>query len=225
MSEVVVKNNHLKFNGVNYFRGHAEEVSIMAYGDKKAPLTGANRLEVKDKILVPQIAAEQVTRVQIDFSRTSRTAFNRKVSAVVYGATIETDGNVVFEQLKSGQLELVKFSVPINRVIEAANSSPTAIQDLIRYGQGARIAHQVFVVMSATLATQFSNSGAVDISVTYDDIEVTAGFEHKSTGQTTVTLSPGTTFAYLLTKIKWDARRKKKKTRIVDLRTDQWGPS
>jgi len=35
MATAVVKDNHLKFNGVTYFRGHAEEVKIGSYGEKE----------------------------------------------------------------------------------------------------------------------------------------------------------------------------------------------
>ena len=48
MPNVVVKENHLTFGGVAYFRGHAEDVEIGSIGEKRTPLTKQNYLEVKD---------------------------------------------------------------------------------------------------------------------------------------------------------------------------------
>ena len=225
MSEVIVKKNRLKFLGVNYFRGGADDVLLASYGEKRTPLTSANRLEVKDSIPLPKGVIAEVTRVKIDFTNSSRAAFNQDVSAVIYGAPVKLKGEQAFERLRRGELELVKFKVEINRLIEAANRSQRVLQDLIRYGQDARIANQIFVVMSATLTSQMTNNVSVTLSGKYQGIEVTVGANHSATNRTTFTLSKGTTFAYLLTKIQWNARRKKKRTKIVDLRTDQWGPS
>ena len=55
MANVAVKENHLTFGGVSYFRGHAEEVEIGSIGEKRTPLTKQNYLEVKDRIPVPKI--------------------------------------------------------------------------------------------------------------------------------------------------------------------------
>jgi hypothetical protein len=225
MSEVVMQKNHMKFLGVNYFRAGAPDVVLGAYGEKRTPLTGANRLEVKDSIPIPEGVIAEVTRVKIDFLKSSRTAFTQGVSALIYGVTVNLAGEQAFERLRQGELELVKFNIHINHMIEAANRSPRALQDLIRYGQDARIAHEIFVVMSATLASQFTNNVSVTLSGKYQSIEATVGANHTGSGTTTVTLDRGTTFAYLLAKIQWDAQNKKKRTRIVDLRTDQWGPS
>ena len=38
MATATIKDNHLNFNGVNYFRGHAEEIELGCYGEKRTPL-------------------------------------------------------------------------------------------------------------------------------------------------------------------------------------------
>jgi hypothetical protein len=222
MAKVVVKDNHLNFGGVTYFRGHAEEVEIGSYGEKRTPITKMNYLEVKGRIPVPKIDVATSTVVDIDFSQTSKSAFNTTVSAIVQGIPVKFSGDATFEKLKKGELKLVKFSVLNNAMKEAANNSPKAIDDLINYGNDARIAHQVFVVMEASLATKFDNNVTADLSVGGGALQATVNGSHAKSGETTVKINAGTGFAYLLVKVDWDAKQKKNKTKIVDLDDDQW---
>jgi hypothetical protein len=93
---------------------------------------------------------------------------------------------------------------------------------LINFGKDARIAHQVFVVMEAKSATKFDNDVSVDLSAGKGPLQATVGGGSASSGETTVEISKGTTFAYLLAKIDWDANLKRNKTKIMDLDDDQW---
>lgn len=222
MANVVVKENHLTFGGVAYFRGHAEEVEIGSIGEKRTPLTKQNYLEVKDRIPVPNIDVTKATVVDIDFTKTSKSAFDTAVSALIKGVPVTFSGDASFEKLKSGDLKLVKFSVSTNDMMKAANSSPQKLQSLIEWGNDARIAHQVFIVMEASLANQFDNNVTVDLSVGAKGLEAKVGGSGSASGTTTVQISKGTCFAYLLAKIDWDAKLKKNQTKIVDLDDDQW---
>lgn len=222
MANVVVKENHLTFGGVAYFRGNAEEVEIGSIGEKRTPLTKQNYLEVKDRIPVPNIDVTKSTVVEIDFTKTSKNVFDAAVSAIVKGVPVKFSGDATFDKLRSGELKLVKFSVSTNDMKRAANDSPQKLQDLIQWGNDARIAHQVFIVMEASLANQFDNNVAVDLSAGTKGIEAKVGVNGSASGTTTVQISKGTCFAYLLAKIDWDAHMKKNQTKIVDLDDDQW---
>jgi hypothetical protein len=222
MANVVVAENHLTFGGVAYFRAHAEEVEIGSIGEKRQPITKQNYLEVKGRIPVPKIAVAQSTVVGIDFTKTSKSAFNTVVSAIIQGVPVKFSGDATFDKLKSGSLKLVKFSILSNDMKEAANNSPQAIQDLIEWGDNARIATQVFIVMEAALANQFNNNVTVNLSAGVKGLEAKVGGSGSTSGTTTVQISNGTCFAYLLAKIDWDASQKKNKTKIVDLDDDQW---
>lgn len=222
MANVAVKENHLTFGGVKYFRGHAEEVEIGSIGEIRRPITSQNYLEVKDQIPVPKINVAKSTVVEIDFSKTSKSDFKTSVSAIVKGVPVKFNGATSFSKLKSGELKLVKFSVSNNDMRKAANGSPRKLNDLIAWGNDARIAHQVFVVMDAKLANSFDNNVTADLSVGVKGLEAKVGGNGSASGKTTVQISKGTGFAYLLAKIDWDAKRKKKKSKIVDLDDDQW---
>lgn len=222
MPNVVVAENHLTYGGVGYFRGHAEEVELGSVGEKRTPLTKQNYLEVKDRIPAPKLKVVRSTIVEIDFKKTTKSSFGAKISAVVKGVPVKLDGSSSFDRLKSGELKLVKFSVSNNDMKDAANNSPKILEDLIEWGKDARIAHQVFVVMEASVARKFDDNVKVDLSVGPKGLEATVGGGSSSSGETKVTISKGSCFAYLLLKIDWDAKQKKKKSKIVDLDDDQW---
>ena len=136
------------------------------------------------------------TVVDIDFTKTSKSAFNTAVSAIVEGLPVKFSGDATFDKMKSGELKLVKFSVSNNDMKEAANNSPQRLQDLIEWGDDARIAHQVFIVMEASLANQFNNNITVDLSAGVKGLEAKVGGSGSASGGTAVRISKGTCFAY-----------------------------
>jgi hypothetical protein len=72
------------------------------------------------------------------------------------------------------------------------------------------------------LATKFDNNVTADLSVGEGALQATVNGSHSKSGETTVKISAGTTFAYLLLKLDWDAKQKKNKTKIDDTYDDQW---
>ncbi|MEN8225539.1 MAG: hypothetical protein ABFS05_09300 [Bacteroidota bacterium] len=223
MSNVVVKEAHLTFGGVAYFRAHAEEVEIGSIGEKRKPLTKQNYLEVKDRVQVPEKEIIQATVTEIDFNKTSKSAFNLNASAIIKGVPVKLDSDAVFRKLKAGELKLVKFSISNNDMKRAMNNSPQKLQDLIAWGNNARVVLQVFVVIEAKLADEFTRDMGIGISAGIKGLEAEVGGCFAASGSSRITLSQGTCFAYLLAKPDWDARKKKDRTRVVDLDDDQWG--
>lgn len=221
MATATVKDNHLNFNGVNYFRGNAEEVELGSYGEKRKPLTKMNYLEVKGRIPIPNIAKAKSTVVEIDESKMSKNDFKATVSAIIKGVPVKLTGDAAFKKLTNNELKLVKFSVMNNDLKAALNKSPGALNNLENYGKDARIAHQIFVVMDAKLATKYDNDVSVDLTVGKGPVEATLSGSNASIGETTVQISAETTFAYLLASIDWND----KKTKAEDLDDDQWSLS
>ncbi len=223
MSNVVVTESHLTFGGVAYFRAHAEEVEIGSIGEKRTPLVKQNYLEVKDRVQFLEKNIVTATVADIDFTKTSKKAFKAKAKAIVEGIPMEVEGNAVFNNLRSGELKLVKFSISNNNMKRAINNSPPQLQDLIHWGNDARVVLQIFIVIEAALANTFSRNIDVGLSAGFDGLEAELGIDISTAGSTKVNLSKGTCFAYLLAKIEWDAKKKKNRTKILDLDDDQWG--
>jgi hypothetical protein len=182
----------------------------------------AERIEAKDRIPAAKIEATRSTAVEINFTQTSRSAFTATVTAIVEGVPVKFSGDATFDKLHAGELKLVKFSVANNDLKAAANNAPQKIQDLIAWGNNAGIAHQVFIVMEAPLPAQFDNNVAVELTAGAKGLEAKVGASGSASGTTTVQISRGTCFAYLLAKIDWDAKQEQNQTKIVDLDDDQW---
>jgi hypothetical protein len=222
MPNVVVKDSHLTYGGVSYFRGHAEEVELGSIGEKRTPLTKMNYLEVKDRIPIAKLGTAKSIRTEIDFNATSSSAFNTLVRAIIKGVPVQLQGDATFNKLRSGELDLLKFSILNNQMMTAVNNSPQKLDFLANWGSDARIAHQVFVVVEAAIATKFDNNVTVNLSASSEGVlEATVGGTVGASGSTTVRLSAGTCFAYLLLKIDWNNG----KTRVEDLDDDQWSLS
>lgn len=222
MANVVVAENHLTFGGIAYFRGGAENVEIGSIGEKRSPITKQNYLEVKDRIPIAKISMTRATVADIDFTKTSKSAFNTVVSAIIGGVPVQLSGGATFDKLKSGELKLVKFTVSNNDLKNAINDLHKALHNLIEWGDNAQIATQVFNVIEAALANQFDNDVAVDLSIGVEGLEAKVGGSGSTSGETSVQISKRTCFAYLLAKIDWDAHQKKNITKAVDLDDDQW---
>lgn len=136
---------------------------------------------------------------------------------------IKVEGEVAMSKLKSYDLKLVKFSILTNDLVDAVNRSPQKRQSLIDWGNDARLAHEVFLVMDATVATKFHNNAAVNLSMGVDNVvQATVGGSGSASGATTVQFAPGVCFAYLLAKPEWNAKQKKNITAMIDAKDDQW---
>lgn len=214
----VIHNAHLTFNGIQYFRAAAESITIGAYGEKRTPLTGQNYLEAQDDLPASSLVVRQATIADIDFTRSK--AADVKAGLRVVNSSV--DVNAAFNGLKEGSLKLVKLEMRLADVRDAVNGSSAALRDLRDYGRDARVAHQIFVVMEATLAQTFAAATNIDFARERDNnkglLKITATASASVGGSTFVTLSAGTTFAYLLAKPDWE-RRKERVEKFVD---DQW---
>ena len=120
---------------------------------------------------------------------------------------------------------LVKLIVENGDMEKAIEDLPSTLDKLRSYGSDARICHELFAVMEASLADALTASGSLTLSGSagIEGIKL-SGTETVSGGKTrttTVTMSKGTTFAYLLLKIDWN-HSGLKKTDIKKLTDDQW---
>ncbi len=210
----VVHNNHLTFNGIQYFRASAESLTIGTYGEKRTPLTGQNYLEAQADIPAPKLVVRTATIVDIDFTK-SRSA-DIKLGLKVAGNQVDAD--TAFSNLKAGKLKLVKLEMRLGDVKDAVNASPQVLGDLRSYGHDARVCQQIFVIMEATLAQTFSNATNIGFSRDSGTLRLTANAGTSGSGGTAVSLSAGTTYAYLLCKADWE-RGKDRVEKFVD---DQW---
>lgn len=219
MVGVAVKANHLTWNGRSYFRGGAENVELGSIGEKRTPILSQNYLEVKDRIPAPKIndyGTVKVTSVDLDIAQSSSSSFGGLVSVILGGVPVSMVGSLVHSQLSRYDLKLLKMYVLANDMKAAANHSPAALSSLAAWGGDARIAHEIWVVMEASWASEFNRAGSATLSIAGGILKATAGTS--SSGAYTASIPPGATFAYLLASIDWNSG----KSQILDLDDDQW---
>lgn len=214
--KVIVKDSHLNFGGVTYFRGHAEEIQLGSYGEKRTPLTKMNYLEAKGRIDGAKMKKANAMVVSIDSTQSKKGDFTGNVNAIIKGVPVSLSGGSAYDKLVKEELKLLKISVMTEDMKHAINNSPVVRDNLDKYGRDARVAHQVFMIIDAEMSTVFSRDSSVELSAGAGPVKATVGGTFGSAGSTTVEISPGTCFAYLLAKIDW------KKDQVEDLDDDQW---
>jgi hypothetical protein len=214
-----VRDNHFHLNGVNYFRAHADAVQLGDAGEKKTPATQENYLAVQESVPRHKLTIERA--LQIDIHHVGVGSSDIGVSITIPDVGTLGAGTVA-RQLEDQTLSLVKLEALPRDIVAAANASPDVITELIRAGHAGRLVHQVFLILEMKTALNLTRATRFDVSGTVKSWTVTATGGSSSASRTVVTIAPGTTFAYLLLKPKWDANLKKNWKRIDDWEDDQW---
>lgn len=215
--KAVIEDNVLKYSGKRYFKASAEDVQIGSYGEKKSPLTQANYLEVQSHVAYDKLKVIEAGIIDIDFKQSKEVDVKAKLGGAAKHLGLESD--VAYSKLQKGELKLVKFIVENESLRKTVNGLPGVLNNLDKYGNDARIAHQIFVVLEAETATKVTTSTSTTASGTADGVKLTVAAKTKNERDTTVTLSKGMTYAYLLVKIDWD--KKAKDLRIEKFTDDQ----
>ncbi len=105
------------------------------------------------------------------------------------------------------------------------NDAGGARSYLAREGTDGRVVSEVWVVVEGKLAEAFdtaaSSGGSVSASLTKAlSLQLSANHEGSQSGSATIELDPGSTFAFLMHKVKdWD----RGKDRILDMEDDRKG--
>jgi hypothetical protein len=221
MSDAIVRENSLHFNGRNYFRVSSQDTSLGAVGEKKMPVLKGNFLDVKDRIKAQKLKIRDVGLVSIDSERTSKRDFlaNISLAKVFKVGSVDT----AYEDVRSNKLRLLYMSVDCNDMVDAINRSPAIREDLKRWGNDARVVTSCFVIVTAETGKQFSSSTNVEAEINVDGVTVSPKLSLSSGGSTEVKFPVGACLAYGLSSIEWDNKNEKKAEKAVDLRPDDFG--
>jgi hypothetical protein len=206
-----VRSNHFQLNGINYFRSHADAVQFGDAGVKKTPGAQEIYLAVQESVPRNTLTIERAT--QVDIHKAAFGSHDIGASITIPGVGVLGAGTVA-RQLEDQTLALVKLESLPRDIVAAANDSPAVITALIRAGHKGRLVHQAFVILEMKTALNFTRASRFDVSGTIRSWVITGTGGFSSGSRTVVTITPGTTFAYLLLKPKWDAPLHKDWNRI-----------
>ena len=70
-ADVEIKESHMKYNGMKYFRANSENVQIGSTGRKLTPVFGINSIEVHDHLPQNKLHVKSAAIVEIDFTKSS----------------------------------------------------------------------------------------------------------------------------------------------------------
>ncbi len=222
-----VTNHYLEIGSIKYFRGKAENVQLCSFGQKKDPI-GANaylavQANVKREYLAGKV--KHVDPVTIDWNKTTKADVEINGSVHYFVLNAKTAKSASYEKTKEGHLVLMKFFINEGPLTSMLNHDADAARKyLAEEGADGRIVSEIWVAMAADLAEHFdtavstTSSASATVGNVGAALEITAsGGAH---GSQTISLSEGTTFAYLLHKVKkWN----KGKTQIEDMEDDRKG--
>lgn len=215
-----ITEDYFEYDNQKYFRGNAHMLQIGSYGEKKDPAGAKSYIDAEAKVNA-QFLAERVIQgspISVNWSQTNKTTFGINGLLKYFGKSGKLETNGSYEKAKSANLKLMSLYMEERPLRLMLNQDAGAAKAwMAKEGNGARIVSEVWVVLEATLAEKINNAIGGSVSLSGDDFGVKMQFSHGKTGSTSITLSPGTTFAYKTHKVKnW----KDSKTTIENMEAD-----
>ena len=228
MSDIAVEDHYFEYSSMKYFRDDAENIQLGSYGAKHAEVFGPGAyLEVQNLVkreyLTGKVTCIRPLAVDWDHQSAAAVEANGKISYFVASGQGAVSGS--YSDVKQANLKLMKLVInegPLRTILN--QDAAGALKSLSDEGANGRIVNQIWVGLAGTIEEQFTSalaSGA-SVSATVEGASLALGVQVKGTSSThaTITLNPGTTFAYGLCKVSnWDDHR----TRVADLSDDYYG--
>lgn len=222
--EVKVTKHYLEVGTVKYFRGKADGVELGSYGEKKDPIGAQAHLDVQNKIKYEYLADRIIvgTTADIKISNTSESIVEENGNLKIFGIGISLGESTSYKDAVKMKLKLRKFFINRGPLETTINQDAAGCRKyLAEEGNDARVVCEVWVVMTAEMSHQFDTAKETTIGVSALGQGIEIVTKNGASGNQTVVLSPGTTFAYLMAKVqKWTDKHK---TKIESLELDYKG--
>jgi hypothetical protein len=213
-ADVTVREDHFRFDGVDYFRGRASAVQLGDVGERRNPASGHNHLAVRARLPSDKLTIERVARIDLQGVRVRGSDVAVDINVAEVGSL---GASTVARLLQDETICFVKLEAAARGVIEAANRCTEPLSVLARAGKAGRLVHQVVVVVESATARDLTQARRWSLGDAHDGCVLT-GIDadgHRSV----VLLAPGATFAYLLLTPTWLGKR------IADATCDSWSRS
>jgi hypothetical protein len=215
-----VTDNFFEFGNQKYFRGNAHLVRVGTYGEKKDRIGARAYLDPQNNVRSEHLGSRLKTGTvaTVDWSRTNKASVEVNGPLKVYGLNGKVDVRGTYEKARSAHLKLANFYILEGPLTVMLNKDADgARRFLADQGNDGRFVSESWIVVEAELAAHFAMHGEASLAVRAagSDLAVTVtGGKH---GAQTVKISPKTTFAYKLHKVKkWNNG----KTRVEEMEAD-----
>jgi hypothetical protein len=218
MSEAIVKKNELKLNGREFWRGAAESVQLADAGEIRNALGQPSWFEAKDRVPPGTVKVKVLGNISIDSRRTSAIDFLGEIGLKAFPLAFK--GSAAYQAVIDRKLELLCLEIETDDMVRAINGAPNIREKLKGWGNDARVCMSLFVVVTAETRRQFSASTEHEAEFMVNGVNIKPKLAAGSTGDTTIRLEKGMTFAYGIAKPIWDDPKLKNAKRLVDLRFD-----
>lgn len=217
---IKITDRYFKYGGHKYFRVSAHETGMGSYGQKRVPLGKVGYLEVAGRIAPRHLADERITTtvVGIDWEQVTQADIGLSGQLNYLGVGINSSHNFTLDAARSAHLKLVSFSIDENPLTRVLNREANFVRrQMEEEGNDARVVSKIWVVMEAELAEDIGTGTLNSSEVDYAGASLKLDIQGSSRRRSTVTLEPGTTFAYRLSKVtKWNRGH----TVIEDMKLD-----
>jgi hypothetical protein len=220
-----ITTHYFEFGVHKYFRGNSHLLEPAHFGEKKDPLGAKAYLEPAGKVKPEHLDGRLRfnTRVKIDWNEVSKGEL--EAEADLHYLSLGKSGALSFDhaKAKSAKLELVNLSIDENPLKVMLNTDANVARNsLADEGADGRIVSEVWIVVDAELGEYFATNGSAGLGIKAFGSTAGVVVSGGKQGSTTVTLSPGTTFAYKLHKVSdWN----KGKTKVEAVEADYKGLS
>lgn len=218
-----ITDSYFKYGTLKYFRGNAIEIEMCTFGDKDKPLGRPGYLEPHGKVKRKYVddRSSSGSTVSINWGQTTRADVEANGQLKVFGLNAKFATTFSFNQVKTANVRLHYIYMnegPLKRMLnQDANVARNFLRD---EGQDGRIVSGLWICLDGELGAHFDTSASFAFGIDGTDLKLTAkGGVH---GTQTISISPGTTFAYRMHKVKkWN----RGKTKIEDMESDYSGNS
>ena len=213
--------HYFEYDNMKFFRENAFAVEPCSFGEKKDPVGARAYLDVHGRVK-PETTARYLkytTTISVNWNEVSEKVISANGYLPVFGMDGKAAVTLSFSKAKAGKIKLINFEINNNPLMRLLNNdAPTARRYLADEGSDARICSGVWVWAEAEVAQQFSTSSLITASLDSGTEGIAVMAKGGSYGTHVITITPGTTCAYRLHKVKrW---KDNDKTAIDEVETD-----
>lgn len=218
MSEVKVKRDEFKLNGLDYWRTYAHAVTLGDIGDKRTPIGRSAWFEPSGCVRKDHVKVKRLGSISVESSRQTKLDFLAGINLAKVFPLGKAE--VGFDEIVNRTLVLECFEIEASDMVRAINQQPGLREKLKNLGEGARVCTSTFVVVNAEMSREFASAASLDASIDIHGVTIEPKVSGGGTGKTRLTMEEGMVLAYGIAKPEWDHPNPKKATELRGLRFD-----